>query len=305
MRDKRLTTQKTMNTLIIYHQVKPGIDCPDGIAAAWVVKQKYPSADLLGHSYGEDTPDISKWNKLIIVDYSFKREILERWQQESKEITVIDHHKTALNDLANFSGAVFDMDESGATLAWKTFFPDKDIPAWLQYVKDRDLWNFELPYSEEIHEAVSVNGRSLNQIKEYCQLSQSQLIGLFATKGAALLAPKRQRIRELAATAEAVNVKGYEAITAVVPEFEGRLISDLASHLYKQHPYMDFTLIATKYEVRQPNGWGLSFRSDKHGNNFDVSEIARMFGGGGHHNAAGGFIAAPEKSWKEIKEELR
>lgn len=308
-----------MKTLIIYHAIKPGIDCSDGIAAAFVAKRKYPDADLLGHSYGEDVPDVSKCDELIIVDYSFSRDVLEGWRSQGKIITIIDHHKTALNDLSGFSGAIFDMKESGATLAWKTFFPNEEVPAWLQYVKDRDLWDFELPYSEEIHEAVSANGRSLAQIEEYCKLSQKQLIGLFADNGARLLAPKRARIAELAQSAEIIPVlassvfvdssgkrieRTGKAIATVIPEAEGRLISDLASFLYKQYPEVDFAVVATKYLVKEPNGWGLSFRSDKNGNNFDVSAIARAFGGGGHHNAAGGFIVAPDKEWVEIKEEL-
>lgn len=290
-----------MNTLIIYHAIKPGIDCPDGISAAWVALQKYPHSELLGHSYGEDLPNIDAYDELIIVDYRFKRDVLEQWRSQGKQITVIDHHKTALNDLSGFSGAIFDMNESGATLTWKTLFPGLPVPAWLQYVKDRDLWNFELPYSEEIHEAISDNGRSLEQIKEYCTLSQEQLTRLFAKKGEKLLAPKRKRIAELAETSEEIEVKRHKAISAVVPEAEGRLISDLASFIYKMYPELDFALIATHYREKQPNGWGLSFRSDKKGSNFDVSAIAKQFDGGGHHNAAGGFIGEPALTWDEIK----
>ena len=293
-----------MRTLIIYHAVKPGIDCPDGISAAWVARQKFPEADLLPHSYGEDLPDVSEYNALVIVDYSFKKDVLEMWRSQGKAITVIDHHKTALNDLSEFSGAIFDMKESGATLAWKHFFPETPVPAYLQYVKDRDLWEFELPYTEEIYEAIANNGRSLKQIDEYVKLSQDQLIKLFAPKGAALLQPKRIRVEELAQSAFLVFVKGFGAIACEIPEAEGRLSSDLASFLYRNHPEENFAVILTHYLDREPNGWGLSFRSDKKGNNFDVSAIAKLFGGGGHHNAAGAFIPDPRLSLSQVVDKL-
>ncbi len=31
---------------IIYHQAKPGMDCPDGICSAWVAHKAYPSAQV-------------------------------------------------------------------------------------------------------------------------------------------------------------------------------------------------------------------------------------------------------------------
>jgi hypothetical protein len=47
-----------MKTAIVYHQVKPGIDCADGITSAWVAKRKYAEADLIGASYGGALPNL-------------------------------------------------------------------------------------------------------------------------------------------------------------------------------------------------------------------------------------------------------
>lgn len=292
-------------TLIIYHEVKPGTPCPDGIASAWVASRALRSADLLGHAYGQPLPDVLGYKKIVIVDYSFPRPVLEEWEFNGIELVIIDHHKTAMNDLAGLSCAIFDMQESGATLTWKTFFPDEPCPDWLQYVKDRDLWNFDLPYSEEIHEAVSDIGREFAQIEVLCKLSSGDLQNLFALKGARLLAPKRQKIVELAANAQVISVKGCKAIAVSIPEGESRLTSDLASFLYKTYAAADFALVATLRTVSSPNGWALSFRSDKKGNDFDVSEIAKHFDGGGHRNASGGFISQPGMSWEEVQVVLR
>ena len=53
-----------MSELIIYHQVKPGVDCPDGVAAAWVmhrhlINKGYEESDIfcMGFSYDMQPPD--------------------------------------------------------------------------------------------------------------------------------------------------------------------------------------------------------------------------------------------------------
>jgi len=45
--------------VVVYHQVKPGTDCPDGICAAWVVlkaiqEQGCNKFELVGDSYLND-----------------------------------------------------------------------------------------------------------------------------------------------------------------------------------------------------------------------------------------------------------
>jgi uncharacterized protein len=154
-------------SLIIYHQIKEGVDCPDGIAAAWCahryLKNIIGGVDILGCSYQQEPPDVSKHLCIYIVDFSFPRETIELWLEMGKQISVLDHHKTAqemIGDVSTFSRHFefnFDLKESGATIAWKYFNHDREPPAFLQYVRDRDLWNHALPMTEEIHEA-SANG---------------------------------------------------------------------------------------------------------------------------------------------------
>lgn len=289
-----------MRTVIVYHEVKAGIPCADGIAAAWVAKQKYPETELMGMPYGQDCygdrffygQDEPKYDRVIFVDFSLPLDQLEELRS-FMEVNVIDHHKTAMNDLQNFSGAIFDMEESGATLTWKTFFPDRTMPAWLNYVKDRDLWNFNLPQSEEIHEAVAFMGRSMHQIDWYCSLSQEKLVELLAPIGGELLQPKRKRVAEIASTAIPCIVEGHEAMIVEVDDSESRLTSDVCSAVYKSNPEKAFVMAYSWNEAESL--YALSFRSDKNGGNFDVSTIAKKFNGGGHRNASG--AALPALKW--------
>ena len=93
---------------ILYHQIKPdvykdgkrvraGLDCPDGIAAAWVALRKYPTADLVGCTYQSDLPIVNDGDLLIIVDFSFELEVLNQWRNRGCQIILIDHHKTLVD----------------------------------------------------------------------------------------------------------------------------------------------------------------------------------------------------------------
>ena len=60
----------------------------------------------------------------------------------ARGLIVIDHHLTAKEALQKIPDAnkIFDMRQSGATLAWNYFHPRHEIPMFLRYVEDRDLW---------------------------------------------------------------------------------------------------------------------------------------------------------------------
>ena len=73
-----------MTTKIIYHQVRPEINCHDGYAAAWVAHRIYPDAEVIGCWYQQeesDLPSFESGDRAIIVDFSFPKDTLERWSR--------------------------------------------------------------------------------------------------------------------------------------------------------------------------------------------------------------------------------
>ena len=62
---------------------------------------------------------------------------------------MIDHHASAAKDLDGWFNprfdSVFDMQKSGAMLAWDYFFPAQEAPEIVRYVQDRDIWTKALP----------------------------------------------------------------------------------------------------------------------------------------------------------------
>jgi len=55
--------------------------------------------------YQNPPPDVTG-KDVILVDFSYKRPILDKMKQEANSILILDHHKTAMEDLQGFEGAV-------------------------------------------------------------------------------------------------------------------------------------------------------------------------------------------------------
>lgn len=300
-----------MTTYIIYHQVKPGVDCPDGIAAAWTANRAYSNAIVRGWTYqAEGTPiadeEIKECDRIVIVDFSFPSTQLEHWADLGAEVIVLDHHETAMNNLKGLSDRIlaqFDMKECGATLAWQQLCDGEPMPAFLEYVRDRDLWDWLLPETQEIHEAMSnVKWKLKDALKateditrsvvfkwfdHLAQMSKDELLAYLMPIGEPLVAPKREKVEAIASRALgevfcAPDKKEHSILCVRLADdgSEDRFVSDVCMKLYRDHPQASFTACVTS-----DGTWSL--RSDKHGNNTDVGAIAASMGGGGHRNASG------------------
>ena len=74
--------------------------CPDGWAAAYIVKKRYPDAKLIPLTYGEidlnRMVEESKGLNVIMVDFALKsRADHDRLANSALNLLVLDHHKSA------------------------------------------------------------------------------------------------------------------------------------------------------------------------------------------------------------------
>ncbi|MFO0055636.1 MAG: hypothetical protein ACOVOV_16455 [Dolichospermum sp.] len=275
-----------MKTTIIYHNIKSNFPCPDGLAAAWVAAKVYPDAELIGWQYQEESiPEIEANSRVVIVDFSFPKNVLQRWSDAGCEVIVIDHHKSAQAMLEGFAGGIlkFDMAKCGAVLVWDYFFPNQSIPVFLQYVQDQDLWEWKLPHSEAVREAFAKLWRSFELFDQLEPMSQQEFLDFMLPIGQPRLDEKRRKVEAIAQRHAWQELAGHKVPVVALVEGEERYRSDICAWLYKNYPDAPFS--ATYRIEEDVEHWDL--RSDKDGGNFDVSEIAIEFGGGGHRNASG------------------
>lgn len=270
-----------MNTVCIYHD-----DCTDGFGGAWVVSRALGrNVEFVRGVYGQPIPEVAG-KDVILVDFSYKRGVMEQLIRVARSVLVLDHHKSATQELAGLAtedGRVtikFDLGHSGAMLAWLHFFPGQPAPQLLLHLEDRDLWKFLLPKTQELHAALDSYPASFDVWDE---LMFSTPLSLLEQEGVAL---ERQRKKDLTRYLERdtrmMTVVGFRVPVVNIPR---GMASDGATLLAQGYPF------AVAYFDSQ-TGRRLSFRSTAYG--LDVSEIAALFGGNGHTHAAGCTLTAEQ-----------
>lgn len=256
--------------LIIYHG-----GCPDGFTAAWVCHVAYDgNVELYAATYGEPPPDVAG-RDVVIVDFSYPRETLIEMHEVALSLRVYDHHKTAQADLEGLEFCVFDMERSGAGIAWDELMAPRKRPWLVDYVEDRDLWRFNLPHSREVSDYVmalehdlamwdALRTKDLKIVKEYGSII-------------------RQKIDSYCrAMIKMVRYSGPEGLRTIpVVNAPYPMISDVLNAVLEEHADAPY---AVGWFQRGDGRYQYSLRSR---GVTDVSAIAKVFGGGGHHNAAG------------------
>lgn len=270
--------------LCIYHG-----NCADGFAAAWVVRKRFGAGtEFLAGFYGVPPPDVTG-RYVLLVDFSYKRETLVQMAAKAFGILILDHHKTAEADLVDLPGnvhTVFDMNRSGAMLAWDYFFPNEEPPQLLRHVQDRDLWQFKLPGTREIQAAVFSYPYDFDV---WDQLMTSYPLEDLENEGVAIERKHFKDIAELlgVCTREMV-IGGHRVPVANLPY---TLVSDAAHSLAVGKPFA-----GCYWDTPRGRVFGLRSLSD----GIDVSEVAKQYGGGGHKHAAGFTVSYSDAAFFEI-----
>lgn len=288
------------------------MSCPDGLFASFVVREKYPGVKVVFCNYNSPVPweDIDG-KDVIITDFSFKRSVLEEIKTRAKSLVVIDHHKTAQEDLDGLDFCKFDMDHSGAVLTWMHLFPDRSVPRILSYIEDRDLWRFQLPNSKEFSCYINNtdNGILYDEVwrpvlDSYQAIwAQTDIEGGNA-KFKSLTAQEASKIRAIvnegSAFMKIIDIQVERTSRAArkisLLDIDGMCVnasgfhSEIGDYLCKKHPDVAFSAM---WCHSKDGSVKVSLRSDSSNPNAaDVSEIAKVFGGGGHKHASG-FIVNP------------
>ncbi len=270
--------------LCIFHD-----NCADGFAAYWAVDQAFPGIPAVAADYKEAPPDVTD-KHVIIVDFSYPKDVLLEMAETARSIAVIDHHKTAKAELKDFPElpgegdlpgqdihVLFDMEKSGCVMAWEYFHPDESVPVLLEHIQDRDLWKFEMEGSKEIHAALMSYTFDLKLWTGFVDRAPSST-NFLVREGEAILRRHLLDVDKLLSTFEVpVEIGGYLVPAANLPP---TMASDGGHALAQRMPE---AFAAIFWDTRE--GRTYSLRSVEGG--MDVSKIAKQYGGGGHHNAAG------------------
>lgn len=268
-------TLSNQSVLVCFHA-----NCVDGFSSAVIAYSKHlDSADYLAVDYNK-TYDIEIFrNKdVVVVDFSFSHEFCELVNQVANSLIILDHHKTAQENLKDLSYAVFDMAKSGAILTWEYFYPNKEVPKSIQLIGKFDLWDHEDPEVVYFNKAIRCQDFNLEDWYEmlFKLTDIPEYYDLLIEQGKSIDRFTKHQIKIFSKTANKCIINGKEGLmTGCSAVFSSELGHELAN--------MSGTFGAT-YNITKYGKVAISLRSN---GDYDVTEIAKLYKGGGHLNAAG------------------
>lgn len=289
--------------VMIYHA-----SCDDGFGAAWAAWKSWgDSVEYVPAHYGQRPPEVLG-KHVLIGDFSYQREGLDTCLQGAASVVILDHHKTAVEELAAFrfhesspgaisagdvSGmlrdlaelgrppaiAIFDMARSGARMVWDFCHPGVPVPWLIRLIEDRDLWRFEHPQTKAFTSYLRSLPYDFDTWNDVAgDLDDPIMHPQLMREARGIRRFFEQQVEQIAGTAYMTTIGGHEVPTANC----GRLFASEVGHaLLTAHPDAPF---AATWSASH-GAIGYSLRSEDH--RADVSEVARNYGGGGHRNAAG------------------
>jgi len=296
---------------VIYHK-----NCADGFGAAYAAWTKYrDDAEYIPMQYGEvktvqDFAESQLWDycgKFYILDFSLPQEVFQ-WLVETTEkhggrVVWIDHHKTGfeaygqghvypcrhVSSLPNGGVVLLDNARSGAFLAWEFFNPGVPVPYIIRRVDDYDRWAFEFEDTKAVNKAIwSYAPWTFEQWDAWYVYNN------LAEEGKALLRYHNQQVAKLCAKPMRISIPttkhpetGQETENSIVkwecPGLAVNASSSFASDVGHELAVKSGSFGAV-WVLNTPTEAVVSLRSN---GDYDVSVIAKSYGGGGHKNAAG------------------
>jgi len=284
--------------MMIYHA-----NCADGFGAAWAAWMRWGGAvEYVPCGYGQEPPDVSG-KHVLIGDFSFKRDVMALLAHSAASLVVLDHHKTAVDELQEWilevggepapidindaaealdkvgAFAIFDRQHSGAVMTWQFCHPGREVPLLLRLIEDRDLWRFTLPETKPF--GVWLRCEPFD-FERWELIAQELIDGRDSERifgeAAAMQRFFDMKVEEIGRLARIGRVGVHDVPLCNCPPM---FASEVGHWLLDQNP--DAPFVACYSDQGKARGWSLRSRDDR----ADVSDIARKFGGGGHRNAAG------------------
>lgn len=271
---------------VIYHA--PCCDGFGGAFSAW--KRLGGTCQFIPGIHGMSLPlEDVKGKNVLLIDFSFKRDQLLSLKAQAHKVAILDHHVSAQKDLDGIEGCFFDLTRSGAVLAWHYFHSssgvceEKDIPLFLKYIQDRDLWKWENKGSKEF--TTAFYDLVPYEFQEYDRFMDEKKVAEYVEKGRLLLEYQGRMVEADSQRARVRFLHHEEKKYTVKVLNTPKYISDIGAHLA---PSCDVVMLWW-YDYER-DVYSVSLRSD---GRVDTSIIAQHFGGGGHPKASGFTLKHP------------
>jgi len=257
--------------VVIYHA-----DCPDGFSGAWAAWKKFKDKAIYIPLYhNTPLPAEVEGRDVYLIDFTYTDQpTLNRLFEKAKRVVLIDHHITTKPLLGQFEGYDFDLDHSGAAIAWRYFHPKVPMPKLLSYVEAIDLGRFDEPNAQEVDQLTSLYEYDFeiwdSLVRDF---ENAQKRFEHINTGKILLKKLNKEVEKIVLLAEDIELEGVKCKIVNTSMH----VSYVGKALYEKHPPVSVIW------SRRRNLIVVSLRSD---GSVDVAKIAEKYGGGGHKAAA-------------------
>jgi hypothetical protein len=263
--------------VVIYHS-----PCPDGFAAAYAAWARLGDAvTFVGCSHGTSFDHIHSLiagKNVAVLDFSFKKELSDAFIKSAASFVVLDHHASAEQELMHLppSNKVFEMKQSGCTLAWNFFHPEVDVPLLLRYVEDKDIWRWSLRASKEVNAALSAQEHTFQEFHDLVQ-GGTDAVRRLVDAGTAMLTQQSSNLQ-----------KAVKCVFTFAPAVPACVVNSsvFASELGNAMCVQCGAGLGVVWHYDHELGkTRVSLRSNSDA--VDVAVMAKSLGGGGHRRASG------------------
>lgn len=279
-----------MKHIAIYHS-----PCQDGLTAAWVFNKYMTEAAydcrVVPGTYGSENVygDLTKNDIVYFLDYTLPRAQMLEVAKKVSKVIVIDHHISAQKALIDMPSNVelhFDIGRSGAVLAWQHFYPGIDVPSFLLYIEDYDIWANKLVGTHEFFAWFTArNPRTIielnNLIADFPETVDAFLDSRQYRHGTTVMQYRQILIDFILEKPVFVTLDGVEMVKFNCPLVQiNAYVGKQAVAKYGKPSWIwsevgENGKIVVRHALRSDDSLA------------DVSLIAVKHGGGGHRNAAG------------------
>lgn len=294
---------------MLYH----GGGCTDGFGAAFSAWCKFgDEAEYVAVKYGDPLPPIDG-REVYVLDFSYPKEDTGHLAARAAKFTWLDHHRSAFemycapeynrfeNTTSEGHYILLDNNKSGALLAWEYFHPEKDVPDLIKRIDDRDRWQFKFDDSKALHAGLNAQPFTFESWKLLTPLGTTAWASNYndaVSRGRTILSVHNEQARHTAKKATPCTI--IPAIINSADSYKGPWLWSPSNQCYVAGLAVNTpnNISEVGHELANASGtFGLVWYYDgatgrancslRSNGDYDVSAIAKAFGGGGHKNAAG------------------
>ncbi len=268
--------QELKDIVVIYHD-----QCRDGFGAAYAAWKKFgDNASYIPRKSQDPVPEGVTNKEVYIVDYSYPKAELDALVANNKSVIVIDHHETAKDAVTAFPNNIFDLQHSGAVLAWQYFQPGVEVPLLLKYVEDSDLWKCEMEHYREFGAALGEYNQDFETWDQLVKnLTDRDHFSKFISHGASIAGFEDDLVEKILTFREKATFEGHDIYVLNAERIYRSILGHKLCKLSAAEGGAPMAAVYYRYD-------GMVHCSLRSEDEFNVGELAQKYGGGGHKHAA-------------------